>query len=190
LRHARSENSDLVRLKRLEAELALAAERIGQLEAQIETDADLSILNRRGLERELNRTLAHVKRYKAKVGLIFLDLDNFKAINDRHGHLAGDAILKIVAGEISAHTRKSDVVARFGGDEFIILLWHATAAATRVIARRLKKMIASLKISFANNIVPITVSVGTTILRPEDDAACVIERADADMYSRKRTKNR
>jgi diguanylate cyclase (GGDEF)-like protein len=182
--------SALTSHQRLEAELAIARERIRQLEAQIETDEMLNILNRRGLERELKRAFAHIKRYKVKAGLIFLDLDDFKSINDRHGHLAGDEILKIIAEEISAHVRKSDVVGRFGGDEFVIMLWNATADGARAKAHALEKTIASLKISFSNMVIPVSVSAGTAILRPNDDAASAVGRADADMYEQKRRKNR
>jgi diguanylate cyclase (GGDEF)-like protein len=173
------------RLKRLESELAAARERISQLEAQIETDPLLDILNRRGFERELSRSLAHVKRYQTKAGVIFVDLNNFKTINDRYGHLAGDAILKAVAIGINAQTRKSDVVGRFGGDEFILLLWNATRASVRAKAFALEKMIAALEIPFASKSLFVGASAGIAMLRADDDAFSAIERADADMYSRK-----
>jgi diguanylate cyclase (GGDEF)-like protein len=173
------------RLKRLEAELAAARERISHLEAQIETDPLLDILNRRGFERELNRGLAHVKRYQTKAGLIFIDLNNFKMINDHYGHLAGDAILKAVAIGINSQTRESDVVGRFGGDEFILLLWNATRTSVRAKALSLEKMIASLNIPFAKKVLLVSASAGIAMLRQEDDPYSAIERADADMYSRK-----
>src|SRR5258708_31942493 len=114
----------LDRLKKFNAGLHAARERMGHLGEQMETDPLLNVLNRRGFERELNRALAHVKRYQTTAGLIFIDLNNFKAINDRYGHLAGDAILKGIAAALDGHTRASDVVGRFGGDEFAPLLWN------------------------------------------------------------------
>jgi diguanylate cyclase (GGDEF)-like protein len=177
--------SILARLKKLESELAVTRKRISQLEAQIETDPLLDILNRRGFERELNRALAHAKRYQTKAGLIFLDLNNFKTINDRYGHLAGDAILKAIAADINSQIRKSDIVGRFGGDEFILLLWNATSASVHAKAQALEKTIGSLKVPFAGKILRVNASAGIAMLRSEDDTASAIERADVDMYSHK-----
>src|SRR5262249_24654629 len=140
----------LDRLRKFDAELHAARERISHLEQQIETDPLLDILNRRGFERELNRALAHVKRYQATAGLIFIDLHNFKTINDRHGHLAGDAMLKAVAATLNGRTRASDVVGRFGGDEFVLLLWNATERHVRAKACEHEAMIASLQVPFAD----------------------------------------
>jgi diguanylate cyclase (GGDEF)-like protein len=177
--------SILDRVERLESELAAARQRIKQLEAQIETDPLLDVLNRRGFERELNRALAHVKRYQVSAGLIFIDLNNFKMINDQHGHLAGDAILRSVAAAIGAHTRKSDVIGRFGGDEFIALLWNASRVDVRTKATLLEQMISSLEIPFTKKILCVGASAGMTMLRSNDTVSVALERADADMYSRK-----
>jgi len=177
------------RLKRLEDEFTAARERIGQLEAQIETDPLLDVLNRRGFERELNRGLAHVKRYRSKAGLIFLDLNDFKMVNDQHGHLAGDAILRAVAAAINTHSRKSDVVCRFGGDEFVLLLWNAPESNVRAKALALEKMISGLEIPFAGKMLQVKASAGIAMLQAEDTSATAIERADADMYSRKQSRS-
>jgi diguanylate cyclase (GGDEF)-like protein len=180
----------LDRLKKFDAELQAARERISHLEEQIETDPLLDILNRRGFERELNRALAHVKRYRTPAGLIFIDLNNFKTINDRHGHLAGDAILKAVAAVLNGHTRASDVVGRFGGDEFVLLLWNATERHVRAKAREHEAMIASLQVPFADKMLQAHATAGVAMLADDDDAAKVVERADADMYARKTAKPR
>ena len=95
-----------------------------ELEARADIDPLLDILNRRGFERELKRALAYVKRYGTQAALMFIDLDGFKAVNDRHGHGAGDALLKAVARELIGHVRASDVVGRLGGDEFGVVIWH------------------------------------------------------------------
>src|SRR5690242_11777429 len=104
--------------ERLKRELAVARARIGELEARADIDPLLDILNRRGFERELKRALAHMKRYGTQAALMFVDLDGFKAINDRYGHGAGDALLKAVARELVSQVRSSDVVGRLGGDAF------------------------------------------------------------------------
>ena len=100
--------------------------KIAELEARADVDPLLDILNRRGFERELARSLAYVKRYGTAAALVFIDLDGFKAVNDRHGHAAGDALLKAVARQLTGHVRASDVVARLGGDEFAVLMWNVS----------------------------------------------------------------
>ena len=82
---------------RLSGELARAEARIAELEARADVDPLLEVLNRRGFERELNRSLAYVSRYGGEAALLFIDLDGFKAVNDAHGHAVGDALLKAVA---------------------------------------------------------------------------------------------
>jgi diguanylate cyclase (GGDEF)-like protein len=178
----------LDRLKKFDTELHAARKRISHLEEQIETDPLLNILNRRGFERELNRAHAHVKRYRTTAGLIFIDLNNFKAINDRYGHLAGDAILKAVAAVLNSHTRASDVVGRFGGDEFVLLLWNAAERQVRVKAHEHEAMIASLRVPFSDKTLVAHATAGVAMLGADDNAAKVLERADADMYSRKAAK--
>jgi len=180
----------LDRLKKFDAELQAARERISHLEEQIETDPLLNVLNRRGFERELCRALAYMRRYRTSAGLIFIDLDNFKAINDRHGHLAGDAILKAIAAALNAHTRASDVVGRFGGDEFVMLLWNATEAQVRAKAQAHEAMIASLQVPFADLVLQAGATAGVAMLGADDQASSVVERADADMYSQKIAKTR
>jgi diguanylate cyclase (GGDEF)-like protein len=172
-------------VRRLEAELVLAKKKIDQLEAQIETDPLLGILNRRGFQHALDRAIAHVKRYQSAAGIIFLDLNGFKRVNDCHGHVAGDVMLKAVVTAISAKVRKSDVIGRFGGDEFIVLLWNVTRSSLRAKAKTIEKIIAELKIPFGGGILRIEASAGTAMLHVEDEAMHPIERADADMYSRK-----
>src|SRR6478609_4564325 len=114
----------LAEVERLRREIAVARARIGELEARADIDPFLDILNRRGFERELKRALAYVKRYGTQAALLFIDLDGFKAVNDRHGHRTGDALLKAVTRELIAHVRASDVIGRLGGDEFGVVIWR------------------------------------------------------------------
>jgi len=90
---------------RLERELSTARAQLAELTVFAQIDPLTDILNRRGLERELKRSLAHVKRYGASAALVYLDLDGFKRVNDRHGHAAGDAVLKAVAMVLNRHIR-------------------------------------------------------------------------------------
>ena len=173
-------------VERLERELAAARTQMAELAARAEIDPLTEILNRRGFERELKRSLAHAKRYGTSAALVYLDLDGFKPINDRHGHAAGDAVLKAVAMVLARHVRASDVVARLGGDEFAVLLWHLTrsgcaaeGAAARSGHRRAppRPMPASRSRSAPRRAI--------ALLLPLDQPADVLERADRAMYARK-----
>ena len=108
----------------LAAQLEASRARISELEARVDIDPLTDMLNRRGFERELKRSLAYVKRYGTSAALVYVDLDGFKPVNDRHGHAAGDAVLKAIAAALVRNVRASDVVARVGGDEFAVLLWN------------------------------------------------------------------
>jgi diguanylate cyclase (GGDEF)-like protein len=172
----------------LEAALAAAQAKIKELESRIEMDPLLDISNRRGFERELRRAIAHVKRYHRTAALVFIDLDNFKSINDRFGHLAGDAALRAVSQIISRHCRESDTIARFGGDEFAILLWNLGESDARAKALFFENMIEALQMPFATDVISVGGSAGLTMLRRFDSPALAIARADRDMYSRKMQK--
>src|SRR5262245_6517532 len=129
------ETSLLAEIERLKRELAVARARIVELEARADVDPLLDILNRRGFERELKRALAHSKRYGTPAAVMFVDLDNFKSVNDRHGHGTGDSLLKAVTREITRHVRASDVGGRLGGDEFGVLLWRGDETTGESTAR-------------------------------------------------------
>jgi diguanylate cyclase (GGDEF)-like protein len=173
---------------RLRRELAAARARITELEARLDTDPLLDILNRRGFERELRRSLAYVKRYGADAVLIYLDLDGFKSVNDRCGHAAGDELLKAVAAALAGKVRASDVVARLGGDEFAVLMWNVSEAHAVAKARDLEDAVAAVTITRGD--VPRSVggSAGIAALSPLDGLVEAIDAADRAMYVRKRRK--
>ena len=175
-------------MRTLESELTAAHARIRHLESLIETDPLLDISNRRGFERELRRAIARVTRYDGSAAIVFIDLDHFKCINDQFGHLAGDAALQAVSEIIVRSCRNSDVVARFGGDEFAILLWNLTEQDARTKARSLERSVESLRIRLAAGCVSVGASAGVAMLCAADSPSQTINRADADMYFRKMTK--
>jgi diguanylate cyclase (GGDEF)-like protein len=170
---------------RLERELAAAQARMAELEARAEIDPLTDLVNRRGLERELARSLAYVKRYGTGAALIYLDLDGFKSVNDRHGHAAGDAVLKAIAMVLERQVRACDLVARLGGDEFVVLLWNLEVADGEAKARALEEAIARTTATHAGATLSVGVSAGTAMLLPLDTPASVLERADRAMYVRK-----
>jgi len=169
----------------LAAELQASRARIADLEARVDIDPLTDVVNRRGFERELKRSLAYVKRYGASAALIYLDLDGFKPVNDRHGHAAGDAVLKAVAAALSRNVRASDVVARVGGDEFAVLLWNVDQAAAAAKAAALESAILRTPVRWNASTLVVGASAGVTPLGPLDAAAEVLARADAAMYARK-----
>jgi len=172
-------------LERLENELVAAHSRMTALEARAEVDPLTELINRRGFERELKRALAYVKRYGASAALVYLDLDSFKPINDRHGHAAGDAVLKAAAMVLARQVRSSDLVARIGGDEFVALLWHIEEEDAQAKARALETAVARMTATHGGATLSIGVSAGAAMLLPLDTPASVLERADRAMYARK-----
>jgi len=171
----------------LQAELAAARARVAQLEARADVDPLLDIFNRRGFERELHRSLAYVRRYGASAALIYLDLDNFKPVNDRYGHGVGDRVLQEVATTLRRMVRESDVVARLGGDEFAVLLWNISEPQATAKARELESAIAAMVVMQENAPLSLGASAGVALLEPGDTSANIILRADLAMYARKRT---
>jgi diguanylate cyclase (GGDEF)-like protein len=174
---------------RLAAELAASRERVTELEARIDVDPLTETLNRRGFERELKRSLAYVKRYGASAALIYLDLDGFKPVNDRHSHAAGDVVLKAVAAALVRQVRASDIVARIGGDEFAVLLWNASEANATAKATALEAAVFATPVRWGNSTLVVGASAGVTPIGPLDTATEVLARADAAMYARKRERS-
>jgi diguanylate cyclase (GGDEF)-like protein len=169
----------------LAAQLEASRLRISELEARIDIDPLTDTLNRRGFERELKRSLAYVKRYGTSAALVYLDLDGFKPVNDRHGHAAGDAMLKAVAATFVRQVRASDVVARIGGDEFVVLLWNVGGPAAVTKAAALEAAVYATPVRWGASTLVVTASAGVALLGALDTAADVLARADAAMYARK-----
>ena len=169
----------------LAAQLETSRSRIAELEARIDIDSLTDVLNRRGFERELKRSLAYVKRYGTSAALIYIDLDGFKPVNDRHGHAAGDAVLKTIAAVLVRNVRASDVVARLGGDEFAVLLWNVSGPAAAAKALGLEAAIYATPVNCGASTLVVGASAGIALLGALDTAAEVLARADAAMYARK-----
>lgn len=171
---------------RLRGALADAHATIAELELRADIDPLLDIFNRRGFERELKRSLAYVKRYGTAAVLVYIDLDGFKAVNDAHGHAAGDALLKAVARELTGHVRASDLVARLGGDEFGVLMWNVAEPNAAARAGDLEQRIEALRVAQGAAELSVGASAGVAALHGDLEAASVIDTADKAMYARKR----
>lgn len=172
-------------IRGLRTQLAQAMARIEELQALADTDSLLQIPNRRGFERELNRSIAYIRRYQACGALIVLDVDRLKPINDAFGHAAGDQVLKAVVAELSRHVRSSDVIGRLGGDEFALLLWNLSETDARAKAALLEQAIDRLSFAFRGRAVTAGASAGIAILDAHADADRTLEEADRAMYVRK-----
>ena len=173
---------------RLEAELAAMGARVAELETRAESDPLTGVMNRRGFERELKRAGAYVRRYGGNAALVYLDLDGFKPVNDRHGHAAGDAILKAVAATLVGSVRASDTVARIGGDEFAALLWNLSTPAAQAKALALEQAVAAATVPWGSGRLSVEASAGVAELSADQGPAQVVARADAAMYGRKRAR--
>ena len=177
-------------VERLSAELAASRLRIGELENRVDVDPLTQTFNRRGFERALARSLAYVKRYRATAALVYLDLDEFKPVNDRHGHAAGDAMLKAISAALLREVRASDIVARIGGDEFVVLLWNMTEADALSKAAALEKAVYATPVRWGASTMVVGASAGVAVIGPLDTPADVLARADAAMYARKMERRR
>jgi diguanylate cyclase (GGDEF)-like protein len=172
-------------IRRLRAQLAQALARVEELQASADTDFLLGIPNRRGFERELNRSIAYIKRYHASGALIVLDVDRLKPINDAFGHAAGDHVLKAVVAALSRQIRSSDVIGRLGGDEFALLLWNLSETDAHAKAASLEEAVDRLSFRFRGRTVTAGASAGVAVLGPHAEAGRALEEADSAMYVRK-----
>ena len=175
----------LADIERLKIELTHAEWKIAELEAHADVDPMLNILNRRGFDRELARSLSYVKRYCTQAALIYIDLDGFKAVNDRHGHAAGDALLKAVAAQLTRQVRASDVFARLGGDEFAVIMWKLTELQARAKSRELETAISAAGLGEGGSRISVGASAGVVALSGEATPAEISDAADKAMYARK-----
>jgi diguanylate cyclase (GGDEF)-like protein len=183
---SRSEAMRLVReVDRLAVQLEQSRARIVDLEAKLDVDPLTELLNRRGFERELKRSVAYVKRYGTGAALVFLNLDGLKAVNDRHGHGAGGAVLKAVAAALVRHVRASDVVAHLGGDEFVVLLWNVSGPAAVAKAAALESAIYSTPMQWGTSTLVVGASAGMVLIGALDAPSDLLARADAAMRARK-----
>src|ERR1700716_881936 len=172
-------------VRRLRSQLAQALARIDELEASADTDFLLGILNRRGFERELNRSISYIKRYHASGALIMLDVDRLKPINDAFGHAAGDQVLKAIVAVLLRHVRSSDVIGRLGGDEFALLLWNLSETDAKAKAAALEETNDRLTFVFRGRTIAAGASAGVAILGPHTELSHALEQADSAMYVRK-----
>jgi two-component system, cell cycle response regulator len=151
-------------------------------------DGMTGIHNKRFFMEFLEREIAVASRHGHPLTLVMFDVDHFKKINDTHGHLAGDAVLKDLAYRIRPRIRREDLFARYGGEEFACVLPSTALPGGIVFAEHLRTLIEERPTAFENSGIPFTISVGVTTLYRESgvDPAGLIKRADDNLYAAKR----
>ncbi len=166
---------------------AAVRERLAELERMALTDPLTRVGNRRYLEASLRARLDELRRYGWALGLLFVDVDEFKGVNDRLGHAVGDEVLRTVAGTLVYSSRTVDVVGRWGGDEFIILMRSLDLEGLEDAAQRLRSLVGTSHVRDGGRSVGVTVSIGGTTAQAGDTMESVVARADRLMYTSKRS---
>jgi diguanylate cyclase (GGDEF)-like protein len=171
---------------RLDSDLARARARVRALEKLAHEDAMMPVANRRAFMRELSRLLALTQRHGIQSAIIYMDLNGFKAINDRFGHNAGDAVLRRVAQILVEQVRQTDIVARLGGDEFAVLLVKTDQEAAELKCAALTAALSETILMWEGARLHISVAPGVHVLRADETAEEALEHADQAMYREKR----
>lgn len=155
------------------------------LEALTTTDSLTGLANRRGFDLLAAQALLEARRDSRPLAAMLLDLDHFKTLNDSHGHLAGDAVLAGFARDLRQRLRDSDIICRWGGEEFIILLKDTPNGDAQQLAEKIRGQAEGRQYRFGGQSLKVTVSLGLTELHDEDGLDELISRADQALYRAK-----
>ena len=165
----------------LRASLSEMRARIFELEQLADSDTLTPLPNRRRFLKELERVTTYAKRHGTPAAVLYVDLDNLKAINDAHGHFAGDAALIHVARLLQGLIRSTDVAARIGGDEFALILDHLDHDSAIDTAERIARCIAGNLLDLGGSQVRIEATIGTATILPGDTVDDVLQRANRNV---------
>jgi diguanylate cyclase (GGDEF)-like protein/hemerythrin-like metal-binding protein len=154
-----------------------------KLEASVVTDTLTGLKNRLFFNQRISMEIERFKRYDTQLSLLMIDIDRFKRINDTYGHDIGDEVLKKVSRELQSHLRKIDLIARWGGEEFIVLLPETGIDEALIVAEKLRIKVESM--IFENHEI-ITISIGISMLKESETIESLIKRADQALYHAKR----
>jgi diguanylate cyclase (GGDEF)-like protein len=167
--------------------VAQSRSRLAEVERSSIIDPLTELHNRRWLQEAFPREMRRCETAGVALSLLILDMDDFKTINDRLGHLMGDEVLRAAAAAIRERLRAHEMAARFGGDEFLVLLPEATVVQARAVADRLRQAIAAISLpKLATAGLVVSVSLGIAEMRVGDELSRLLERADTDLYRAKR----
>jgi diguanylate cyclase (GGDEF)-like protein/PAS domain S-box-containing protein len=168
------------------AEVITLREQLRELRNATRTDMLTGIGNRSFLEGRLRAVIAEFKDQPPAAGLLFVDVDHFKQFNDCHGHETGDRVLRMVASTLYHSMRKTDVIGRWGGEEFLAILYDVTSAAElQFISDKLRALVEASRLDLAGQSLRVTISSGATLMRPDDTPESLVHRADQLMYQSK-----
>lgn len=157
-----------------------------RLELLSTTDSLTQLPNRKAVMEGFTAVLARYRRHRRAFSVLLIDIDHFKRINDLHGHLAGDEVLRHVASLLDEEVRQVDVVGRYGGEEFFALLDETPRETAQVVAERIRNAIAISHVSYQGELLKVTVSIGVAEIRdPDETWEQLIDRADKAMYQAK-----
>ena len=170
----------------LKRELEVTKRRLDELELLADEDTLMPVLNRRAFVRELTRTKNMLERYGQKASLIYIDMNNFKDINDAHGHSMGDEALKHVAKVLKGSVRSTDTIGRLGGDEFGVILMRATREQAQMRAEAIAKSIVETPLEVEGRRLKLSIAYGVCEVTAGGDIETELHSADRAMYEHKR----
>ena len=156
-----------------------------ELEKLAMLDNLTQIANRNYLDRELEGRMDEKKRYNVPFGVLFIDVDHFKAFNDRHGHDVGDRVLQYIAKNLTANARPSDLFGRWGGEEFVGVVRNVTRDELHSLADRLRMLVEKSYIHHEPENLRVTISIGGTVADDKDSIKDILKRADTLLYQSK-----
>jgi two-component system, cell cycle response regulator len=158
-----------------------------QMKALAETDPLTETYNRRALAEKLVQEIERANRYNTMLACLMIDVDNFKQVNDVHGHMVGDSVLRQLGGILRREQRTVDIVARYGGEEFVVLLPETATSGARIFAERVLRKVAGQNFGDANRAVHCTISIGISCYPDERvaDGESLLKLADQNLYKAK-----
>jgi diguanylate cyclase len=174
-----------LRLEKAEEALQQQAQDISSYVSEARTDALTGLPNRRALDSEMSRRLNECRREDTHLSLVIIDIDHFKHLNDRYGHLAGDSVLSRVGQVLRQAVEPPDMATRLGGEEFVIVLPGKDAVAAGRSAEHIRQAIQRAEYTFERQRLQVTVSCGVAKAHPGEIASAVLKRADEALYASK-----
>lgn len=158
---------------------------LARLEKEALLDPLTGLANRRSLQRHLEGRMEELRRYGLGFGVLFIDIDRFKQVNDIHGHAVGDRVLQMVAKTLSVNLRPFDEAGRWGGEEFVAVVANVDSHALSLVAERLRMLTEASALDTETGRVRATVSIGAVLATAEESVELILERADQLMYQSK-----
>ncbi len=162
-----------------------ALQKIEQLQKDAYLDRLTSVGNRRYTELILEQSYRELASHQVPFGILYIDIDNFKRVNDTFGHRIGDQVLKMIAQTLSANVRAYDFVGRWGGDEFFVVIVNADQGGLYAIAEKLRSLVERSRLDVCGSEIQVTISIGAILAHPSIVIDDLVERADRLLYESK-----